>query len=137
MKKPLFSQIFFAMILLMSALACASLPGGTPDPAQGTAPDQDTTSDEAAYRYDDLPDAESEDDTLSEFRAISQWGKTTITYYFMNGTEKLSGDTEHDLVRQAFELWAAPAHLHRSGRRKRRRHRDRLGHRRTWGWGPL
>ena len=96
MKKPLFSQIFFAMILLISALACASLPGGTPDPAQGTTPDQDTTSDEGAYRYDDLPDAESADDTLAEFRAISQWGKTTITYYFMNGTEKLSGDTEHD-----------------------------------------
>ncbi len=111
MKKPLFSQIFFAMILLISALACASLPGRTPDPAQGIAPDQDTTSDEAAYRYDDLPDAESEDDTLSEFRAISQWGKTTITYYFMNGTEKLSGDTEHDLVRQAFELWATQTPL--------------------------
>jgi hypothetical protein len=34
-----------------------------------------------------------------------------ITYSFLNGTEKLEGDTERELVRQAFALWAAQTPL--------------------------
>jgi len=88
----LYSLIFFA-------LACANLTGGTPAPAQ------------ESYRYDNLPNAEDADDTLSEFRAISQWDKLDITYSFINGTEKLSGDGEREVVRQAFGLWAAESSL--------------------------
>ncbi|GAB4580453.1 MAG: hypothetical protein Fur0022_31940 [Anaerolineales bacterium] len=96
MNQPFFRSLSFIFVLILAALACSNLPAS---------PTQET------YRYDNLPDADEGDPTLSEFRAISQWGKTTITYYFMNGTEKLSGDTEHDLVRQAFGLWAAQTPL--------------------------
>lgn len=61
---------------------------------------------ETTYRYDNLPDADDDDETSLNYRAISKWGKTDITYYFINGTEKISGDTERDLVRAAFALWA-------------------------------
>lgn len=59
---------------------------------------------QTTYRYDNLPDAAS--DTLSEFRAISRWDKTDISYYFINGTDKIAGDAEKELVRAAFGLWA-------------------------------
>ncbi|MBL8061371.1 MAG: matrixin family metalloprotease [Anaerolineales bacterium] len=61
-----------------------------------------------SYRYDSLPDA---DDSNAEFRALSKWGKTDITYVFLNGTQKISGDEERELVRQAFALWAAQTSL--------------------------
>lgn len=61
---------------------------------------------ETGYRYDNLPDAGDEDETALKYRAISQWGKTNLTYYFINETGKLSGETERDLVRAAFKLWA-------------------------------
>lgn len=69
----------------------------------GFAPGQEV---ETTYRYDNLPDADDDDETSLSYRAISKWGKTDITYYFINGTEKISGDTERDLVRAAFALWA-------------------------------
>lgn len=60
---------------------------------------------ELSYRYDSLPAAGEENETASKFSAISKWGKTNISYYFINGTEKISGDTERELVRAAFGLW--------------------------------
>lgn len=63
---------------------------------------------ETSYRYDSLPDA---DDNTAEFRALSKWGKTDITYYFINGTQKISSDVEQQLVREAFALWAAETSL--------------------------
>lgn len=60
---------------------------------------------EISYRYDNLPDADDDDETSLSYRAISKWGKTDITYYFINETEKIAGDTERDLVREAFQLW--------------------------------
>ena len=104
MNKHLFHSLSFILMLLLASLACANIPSSTPDePAEN--PTQET------YRYDNLPEAGAGDPTLSEFRAISQWGKTNITYFFMNGTEKLPGDTEHEIVRLAFELWAAETPL--------------------------
>lgn len=97
-------SLSFIFVLILSALACANLPGSTPA-ASTSAPAQET------YRYDDLPDADGGDDTLAEFRAISQWNKTNLTYYFMNGTEKMSGDTEREVIQQAFGLWAAQTPL--------------------------
>lgn len=61
-----------------------------------------------SYRYDNHPDA---DDTSAEYRALSKWGKTDITYFFINGTQKISSTDEHELVRQAFALWAAETSL--------------------------
>ena len=81
------------ILLVFTSLACANvLPAAT---------SQATT-----YRYDNLPNAGEEDETISKYRAISQWGKTSINYYFINDTDKLNGDIEKDLVRNAFGLWA-------------------------------
>lgn len=89
-KFSLRQPIILFIILLLTSLACASL---TPKPETG-------------YRYDDLPDAGQNDEAIAKFRAISQWGKTNLTYYFINGTGKINGDTERDLIRAAFKLWA-------------------------------
>ena len=78
------------IILLLTSLACSSLAA----PAAA----------ETRYRYDSLPNAGDDNKTVAEFNAISQWGKTNIAYYFMNGTERISGDTEQDLVRAAHQI---------------------------------
>lgn len=66
------------------------------------------TSSEEGYRYDNHPDANG---AAVEFRALSQWGKTNITYYFINGTQKISGNDEQAIIREAFSLWAAASSL--------------------------
>lgn len=65
-------------------------------------------AEEIGYRYDSLPNAS---DNTAEFRALSKWGKTNITYYFINGTQKIAGDEERIIVQQAFGLWAAETSL--------------------------
>lgn len=80
-------------VIALAALACSNLT---------TSP----TSAEPEYRYDDLPEAGDESAAFSEYRAISQWGKLEITYFFVNGTGKIAGEDEKALVRQAFDLWA-------------------------------
>src|SRR5258706_2042899 len=87
--------LFF--ILLLTSFACSTF---TPSAESPT-----------SYRYDNLPNAGEEDAITAKYRAISQWGKTNITYYFANGTNKLAGDTEQDLVRSAFALWAGQTPL--------------------------
>jgi hypothetical protein len=62
------------------------------------------------YRYDDLPD-KSETNAAAEYRTISNWSKLDLTYFFVNGTEKLAGDSERDLVREAFRFWAVQTPL--------------------------
>ena len=58
------------IFLIFTSLACANtLPAATP-PA-------------TTYRYDNLPNAGEEDETISKYQAISQWGKTNINYYFI------------------------------------------------------
>jgi hypothetical protein len=84
--------LFAAFLLVISSFACASL--STPFPA-GT-----------SYRYDNLPDAGELDQSVSKYRAISQWGKTDLTFAFINGTGKIPDSTEQELVRAAFKLWA-------------------------------
>ena len=81
--------------LLIVALACSWLPNVSSTP--GVEPE---------YRYDNLPSAGNEEAAISEYRAISQWNKLDINYFFINGTGKLEGDGELELVRQAFALWA-------------------------------
>lgn len=84
--------LFVFSLLLLTSLACSFLTtASNPEPS---------------YQYDSFPAVSDENKTIAEFKAISQWGKTNIAYYFINGTEKISGDTEQDLVRAAFALWA-------------------------------
>lgn len=84
----------YLSVYVFLALACSSL---TPSTSTGT-----------GYRYDNHPDANTQS---AEYRALSKWGKTDITYYFINGTDKISGDREQELVAQAFALWAAQTSL--------------------------
>jgi hypothetical protein len=90
MRQP-FSKLFAGLFILpfTLSLACSALP------STGT-----------SYRYDNLPDSDQEDGPISKYQAISQWGKTEIAYFFINGTDKLNGNTEHELVRAAFSLWS-------------------------------
>lgn len=84
-------MILIVILLLVTSLACST-----------TLPSAEV---ETSYRYDNLPDAGDEDESVSKYRAISQWGKTNISYFFVNGTNKISGETERDLIRAAFKLW--------------------------------
>src|ERR1700752_797074 len=86
--------------ILITALACSWFPNISSPPAT-----------EPEYRYDDLPSPTHEDSVISKFRAISKWEKADITYYFINGTSKLQGDSEREVVRQAFALWSQEAPL--------------------------
>lgn len=99
MRKPKHLNFFQGMI----ALALVSLACGTSTTIPATS--------EPEYRYDELPDAGAESAAFSEYRAISQWGKLEIRYFFVNGTEKLPGNDEQAVVRQAFDLWAGQTSL--------------------------
>lgn len=93
------SAMRWLIALWIATLACSALPTLAP------------TSADSEYRYDDLPTEASESAAFSEYQAISRWSTLDIEYAFINGTEKLEGDTEWDLVRQAFALWAAQSPL--------------------------
>ena len=83
---------FATIVIFLALLACSSL---TPTPEANL-----------IYRYDNLPNAGEEDEPAARFRAISQWGKTNLAFYFANGTAKINGTIERDLIRAAFQLWA-------------------------------
>ena len=74
-------------------------------------PTLSSPSAEPEYRYDDIPTEANESSIIAEYQAISRWSAPDLTYYFINGTETLEGDTEKDVVRQAFGLWAAQSPL--------------------------
>lgn len=51
-------------------------------------------------RYDNLPD-------LAEFVVNGRkWDNTDLTYYFLNGTNDLPGNSEQQAIQDAFDLWA-------------------------------
>ncbi len=81
----------------MVALACTFSPASNPS--------------STGYRYDDLPDGATTSATISEYEVISAWDKTSITYFFRNGTGKIAGDREQEIIRAAFDLWAAQTPL--------------------------
>lgn len=98
------------LLLVIAGIACAtpSFGGGSAGsgalPTSGGAP--------GSYRYDNLPDAGSHtDDALSEFRAISKWGKLELVYCFLNQTNALPDTEEHEAVRQAFAIWTSDSPL--------------------------
>lgn len=85
--------------LLIASIACStSLPNNPTTP-------------ETEYRYDGLPTQNTESAAIAEYQAISRWNTLDISYYFINGTEKLDGDTEQDIIRQAFAVWSAQTPL--------------------------
>ena len=99
MSKKIQASLYRMVIpLLILTLACSLAPS---IPITG----------EDGYRYDDLPASVNESAAIAEYQAIAKWGTAEINYYFINGTEKLEGGTEWDIIRQAFALWAAQAPL--------------------------
>jgi hypothetical protein len=88
--------------LLVAALACSTIPTSITAIPDAT---------EAGLRYDDLPTEANESAAFAEYQAISQWSTLDLRFYFVNGTQKLTGETELDLIRQAFALWAAQTPL--------------------------
>ena len=98
LKYPIIGMILIACV----ALACSSLlPSGLPSGKPAQSGDQ--------YLYDTLPDEANGD--VAEYKTVSAWDKTNVTYFFENGTGKITGDHEQDLVRSAFGLWAAQTPL--------------------------
>ncbi|MFZ0544563.1 MAG: matrixin family metalloprotease [Candidatus Promineifilaceae bacterium] len=107
-------NLFFVIILLaLTALACNTLSGDTGGAADtGTAvPAAENGTAEPSMSYDNIPEKNNMSNAMAEFTAISKWSKNDLAYVFLNGTETLPGDTEKDLVRQAFQLWADVAPL--------------------------
>ncbi len=100
MKPRYFPWIVIVLIAILAPACSFSL---TPQAAAPT----------GGYRYDNLPDASPNglSGEIAEYRAISSWDKTRIAYFFANGTDKIAGETERDLVRTAFSLWAAQTPL--------------------------
>jgi len=94
MYHPEYSTVMKLTIAFAIVNLSCSTPSTSPSPA------------EPEYRYDDLPEANNTDAAISEYQAISQWNKLEIEYFFINGTEKLSDESEREAVRQAFALWA-------------------------------
>jgi hypothetical protein len=86
------SRLFF-LTCLLTVVGCSGTGVNPPSPESG-------------YRFDNLPDAGKEDAAISDYRAISSWDKFDITFAFLDGTEKLPGDEEDQVVEEAFQLWA-------------------------------
>ena len=86
-------SLFIASLLLACSLSVPSV-----SPSGPTA--------ESPYRFDELPSKVNESAAIAEYRAISTWDKLDISYSFANGTGQLQGDSERDLIRRAFGLWA-------------------------------
>lgn len=108
-KNPRSSAFIRVLLLIISLLTLAACAGN--QPAVSTPAAGQEAAEEAAYRYDNLPDPEAASDSLEEFRAISKWPKLDLTYFFINGTAALPGDEEQEVVRQALALWAAQTPL--------------------------
>ena len=86
------------VVLALVSLACSNLSNSP-------------TASEPEYRYDELPESGDESAAFSEYRAIAQWDKLAIAYFFVNGTDKISGNDEQAVIRQAFDLWAGQTPL--------------------------
>jgi hypothetical protein len=100
--KQSFCRIASISLISGLILACSLTIPITSSPEPGTEPQ---------YRYDDLPTESNQSAAISEYTAISKWDKLDITYFFENETDQLGGDREHELVRQAFALWAGQTSL--------------------------
>jgi hypothetical protein len=64
-----------------------------------------------SYRYDGLSPKKQEGSAIANYQTITKWASNDITYYFINDTDQLPDNTEQDVIKQAFALWAAQAPL--------------------------
>jgi Matrixin/Bacterial TSP3 repeat len=91
--KQFFKRMRTLLLLISSLMLACSLTIPT------------ASSSQPGYRFDDLPNKVNESSAIAEYRAISAWDKTDITYAFENGTDQLPGDAEFDVISRAFALW--------------------------------
>jgi hypothetical protein len=116
MKKQTWAgSLALLLTYLLVMLACDASGGEEPGPVitpagQNVATPEGQTAEET-YIYDDLPTPGEASQAIARFQAISQWSKLDLTYVFLNGTSALPGDQEQELVRAAFDLWAAETPL--------------------------
>jgi hypothetical protein len=89
-------QFVILIMALLTIPACSAQPGASTKPP---------------YYYDEPAGSETQDAAIAEYRAISQWDKTDLSYAFTDGTPDLPGDEEDQIVAQAFGLWAAQTPL--------------------------
>lgn len=90
--------------LLIAMLACSQTPTLPSLPSS-------STEDGTDYRFDELPIETNESSAFQEYQAIAKWDSPDISYYFVNGTDQLPGDSEKNVIAQAFGLWAAQTPL--------------------------
>jgi hypothetical protein len=105
-KHPKTNLLLIAILLLITALACNTLSG---DSGTDTGSQTGATGSETAVptmTYDNIPAKNNMSNAMAEFNAISKWNKNDLTYVFLNETSTLPGQDEHELIRQAFALWA-------------------------------
>ena len=98
--------LLISMLLLITALACETL---ARDGNSGTDPEPIASGSETAEpgrSYDNIPTKNNMSNAMAEFNAISKWGKNDLTYVFLNESNVLPNQDEHQLVRDAFALWA-------------------------------
>lgn len=57
-------------------------------------------------KYDDGPITDG-----GNFVVGGTWGRSNISFSFLNGTNDIANDDERDAIRQAFQLWADYANL--------------------------
>ena len=88
------------VLLLLIGLGC-NLSTAVDDDGAGVATAVATTT----IYYDNLPEGNNLNSSMSAYSTISKWGKRNISFYFINGTDQLPGDEEYELVRQAFAIW--------------------------------
>jgi hypothetical protein len=93
--------IIVIITVLIASLACSFTPGA-PLLSPSAQPE---------FRYDDLPQKNTQNAAIAEYQAIAKWDTLDIQYYFINGTGKLNGDSEKDVIKRAFALWAAQTPL--------------------------
>lgn len=105
-RHPNFHALFFAIILLLTALACNTLSSDTDSGGGSGEAGPGVETAEPAYTYDNIPSKNDMSNAMAEFNAISKWGKNDLTYVFLNESDALPGQDEHQLVRDAFALWA-------------------------------
>ncbi len=109
-EQPFFYPLIYLALFALFITGCITInvPGAVePDPAEP----QPAGESQPEYRYDNFPDPSNLSNSVAEFRAISKWSQTELSYYFINDTERLGVEEQRQLIREAFDTWAAVSPL--------------------------
>ncbi len=79
--------------------------GAAPEGRGGGQTTTPTTNRVAGVRYDGLPDSQVM--ARGEFTLRTKWQKQDLTYFISNVSPDLDGQTQRQIIAQAFDTWAA------------------------------